>query len=54
MPGTLSKVKEESRSWKVRNLGFAKHRHNSVLRPASRFILHTTAMIHAAMEKLAI
>ena len=48
----LGQVKEESRKWKTRNLCFAKHRHSSVLKPASRFILHLTAVVNAAMETL--
>ena len=46
-------VKEDrKKTWRTRNLGFAKHRHSSVLKPASRFVLHTSAIIHAAMETL--
>ena len=46
-------MKEDSkRNWKTRNLWFAKHRHSSTLKPASRCILHLSAVIHAAMELL--
>ena len=52
---STDKVKEDSkRTWKTRNLCFAKHRHSSMLKPASRFVLHTSAIIHAAMETLVI
>ena len=52
---TSDEVKEDSkRNWKTRNLCFAKHRHSSILKPASRFVLHTSAIIHAAMETLVI
>ena len=53
--GPAIKVKEESKKqWRTRNLCFAKHRHSSVLKPASRFVLHTSAIILAAMENLVV
>lgn len=49
----IKQVKEESkRTWKTRNLCFAKYRHSSTLKPVSRFILHPSPLIHAAMELL--
>ena len=46
-------MKEDSkRNWRTRNLCFAKHRHSSTLKPAARFVLHLSAVIHAAMELL--
>ena len=48
-------MKEETKKhWRTRNLCFAKHRHSSVLKPASRFVLHTSAIILAAMESLVV
>ena len=50
-----SQVKEDiQKVWRTRNLGFAKHRHSSVLKPASRFVLHFGAILHSAMEMLAV
>ena len=37
-------------NWRTRNLCFAKHRHSSVLKPASRFVLHLSAILYTAME----
>lgn len=45
-------VKQEKVATRVRNLCFAKHRHDSALKPASRFVRHFGAIIHAAMERL--
>lgn len=51
----IVQVKEETKKhWRTRNLGFAKHRHSSILKPASRFVLHTSAIILAAMESLVV
>ena len=51
----IVQVKEETKKhWWTRNLGFAKHRHSSILKPASRMVLHTSAIILAAMESLVV
>ena len=51
----IVQVKEETKKhWRTRNLGFAKHRHSSILKPASRMVLHTSAIILAAMESLVV
>ena len=48
-------VKEETKKhWRTCNLCFAKHQHSSVLKPASQFVLHTYAIILAAMESLVV
>lgn len=50
-----AQVKQDTKKlWRTRNLCFAKHRHSSVLKPASRFVLHTGAILHAVMEMLAL